>query len=453
MIIKKSKLAKTKKILPIKKTEIIAFSAEALFKAKIKVIGIGGGGGSIVSEIGKTLKKATFVVADTDIRSIKKRTGIKYFLFGQNVTHGLGTGANPDIAKQSALSEQEKIEGLFRDQDIVILIASLGGGVGSGATEIFAKMASSFGAITLGIFTLPFKFEGKTKSKIALKALKDLREILNVSITIPNEKIFKIIDQNTPITQAFSMVNKNMVNSLESLIDLIYNPGTINIDFADLRSILRGRGSMAFLNTIEESGKNRAEEIANKILINPLYANNNFSADKILFNIAGPSDMSMLEIEKISKKISDVNPKAKIIFGISKNYGSKNKVKTTLLMTGRGNEKEIADEVINEIKTQALPEKKKVIKLAIKKQKIVVQEKPLEQIKVKAEKEIAHLNTIGVLDKKLSIIQIPDKPAKKAIRRSALDIKKAEAVEEDKRLAQEQEWEIPAFLRRVKLNK
>ena len=122
-------------------------------------------------------------------------------------------------------------------------------------------------------------------------------------------------------------------------------------------------------------------------------------------------------------------------------------------MTGRGNEKEIADEVINEIKTQALPEKKKVVKLAIKKQKIVVQEKPLEQIKVKAEKEIAHLNTIGVLDKKLSIIQIPDKPAKKAIRRSALDIKKAEAVEEDKRLAQEQEWEIPAFLRRVKLNK
>jgi len=144
--------------------EISAFPAEAFFKAKIKVIGIGGGGGSIVSEIGRTLKKATFVVADTDIRSIKKRAGIKYFLFGQDVTHGLGTGADPEIAKKAALSEREKIEGLFRDQDIVILIASLGGGIGSGATEIFAKMASSFGAITLGIFTLPFKFEGKTKT-------------------------------------------------------------------------------------------------------------------------------------------------------------------------------------------------------------------------------------------------------------------------------------------------
>jgi cell division protein FtsZ len=455
-----SKISKIEKSNP----ETSAFSAEEFFKAKIKVIGIGGGGGSIVSEIGRTLKKATFVVADTDIRSIKKRAGIKYFLFGQDVTHGLGTGANPEIAKQAALSEQDKIEGLFKDQDIVILIVSLGGGVGSGATEVFAKMASSFGAITLGIFTLPFKFEGKTKTKIALKALKELREMLNVSLTIPNENIFKIIDQNTPITQAFSMVNKNMVNSLESLIDLIYSPGMINIDFADLRAILRGKGSVAFLNTIQESGKNRAQQVAEKILINPIYKNNNFQVDKILFNISGPKDMSMFEVEKISNKISNVNSKSKIIFGISKNNDSNNKIKTTLLMTGSLNERELVKEIeesvkVNEILTKEAKEEKVLSQEKItEKLKEIKKENKTKNKKIKLSpsfvlpilKKEGELDTAGILDKKLNIVQIPDKPAKKAIRRSALDIKKAEAVEQDKRLAQEQEWEIPAFLRRVK---
>lgn len=425
----KNKIQKNKNIKKIE-TKISAFPAEAFFKTKIKVIGIGGGGGSIVSEIGKTLKKATFVVADTDVRSIHKKSGIRYFLFGQDVTHGLGTGADPEVAKRAALQDQEKIAGIFKDQDIVILIASLGGGVGSGATEIFAKTAASFGAITLGIFTLPFKFEGKTKSKIALKSLKDLRNILNVSITIPNEKIFKIIDQNTPITQAFSLVNKNMVSSLESLIDLIYNPGMINIDFADLRSILRGIGNVAFLNTVYGAGKNRAEDVANKILTNPLYSNNNFIADKILFNISGSSDISMFEIEKISRKISDVNPKAKIIFGISKNSNLKNKLKTTLLMTGYPFEKEL--EPVLEKAKEPIVQKKLVVE---------------NKIKIDEKKNAVSAES---LDKKLSIIQVLDKPAKKAIRRSALDIKEAQEQEQNKRLEQEQEWEIPTFLRKIK---
>src|SRR3989344_2703681 len=221
--------------------------ATSFFKAKIKVIGIGGGGGSIVSEIGRSLHKATFVVADTDTRAFKKRSGIKNFLFGQELTHGLGTGVNPQLGKQAALSEKERIAEFFNDQDIIIFIASLGGGLGSGATQVFAEAAKDFNGITMGIFTLPFKFEGKNKYKIAVKALRDLRKVLNVSITIPNERIFKIIEANTAITDAFSIVNKNLIESLESLIDLIYSPGIINIDFADLRAILSGKGNLAFL--------------------------------------------------------------------------------------------------------------------------------------------------------------------------------------------------------------
>src|SRR3989344_2884408 len=301
--------------------------AQSFFKAKIKVIGIGGGGSSIVSEIGKSLHKAAFLVTDSDVRAKKKKPGIKRFLFGQNLTHGLGTGTNPELGRQAAEQKKEKIASFFHDQDIVILIASLGGGFGSGAAQVFADVARDFNGITFGIFTLPFKFEGKNKHAIALKSLKKLKNSLNVSLTISNEKIFNVIDNNVAITQAFSMVNKN-------LIDLIYNPGIINIDFADLRAILKTRGSLAFLNTAEGSGKDRANQVVEKILHNPLYQHTNFTAQKILFNIAGGQNLSLVEVNAISRAISDRNQNAKIIFGISKNPKLKNKIKATLLMTG-----------------------------------------------------------------------------------------------------------------------
>ena len=159
------------------KPAVTEFPAEALFKARIKVIGIGGGGGSIVSEIGRSLEKAHFVVADTDIRALKKKSGIKYFWFGEEQTHGLGTGVNVDLARQAAEGAREKISANFKDQDIVIFIASLGGGLGSGATQVFAEAAREFGGITFGIFTMPFKFEGKNKLRIAQNALKSLRKV------------------------------------------------------------------------------------------------------------------------------------------------------------------------------------------------------------------------------------------------------------------------------------
>ena len=433
-VIKKIAKKTVKKRKVIKKESLPVFSAETLFRAKIKVVGIGGGGGSIVSEIGRSLNKATFVIADTDIRALKKKAGIKYFWFGKEFTHGLGTGVNPEIALKAAESEKEKISDLFRDQDIVILIASLGGGLGSGATKVFAEAAKSFGGITLGIFTLPFKFEGKNKSKIAQKALKELKSSLNVSITIPNERIFKIIDSNTSITEAFSTVNKNLIESLESLIDLIYNPGLINIDFADLRTILSGNGNFAFLNTVQASGKDRVQETIEKILVNPLYQNNHFVAEKILFNISGGTNLNMFEVEKISKSISELNPRAKIIFGISKNIKAKNKIKTTILTTG-------PSKIIEPVKKEIYPEKVvKVIK------KVKNKPKPIKNLIPTFNKE----QVSDFASSKLIITEPANIKIKKNIRRNALEIRKAEDLEQDKRLLQEEEWEVPAFLRRVK---
>lgn len=470
-----AKIEKHKKIAVPKKspekTEIkteakeqAQFSAQAFFKARIKVVGVGGGGGSIVSEIGRSLGKATFVVADTDIRALKKSSGIKYFWFGEELTRGLGTGVNVDVAKQAAEEAKEKISDNFKNQDIIIFIASLGGGLGSGATQVFAEEAKKYGAITFGIFTMPFKFEGKNKARIAQNALKSLRQSLNVSLTIPNEKIFKIIDESTPITTAFSVVNKSLIYSLESLIDLIYSPGIINIDFADLRTILKGRGNLAFLNTIEESGKNRADKICERVFVNPLLQNSSFDAEKILFNITGSENLSMFEVEKISSHIAKLSPRAKIIFGISKSSKLKNKIKTTILMTGGGIDREMLK---SEVSTREEPVKpKKNIKLPRPKKQ--GPQKPSQKLQdekpgVKEEKKQQPVPfappfeapvASGAIDaKKMKVVETEISSAKKAIRRSGLEIKKAEEQEEKKRIAQEKEWEIPAFLRKVKFNK
>jgi len=464
----KAKLEKPEKIEQIEQKlpekQNFVFSPEALFKAKIKVVGIGGGGGSIVAEIGRSLQKATFLIADTDIRALKKRSAIKHLWFGENLTHGLGTGVNLDLAQQAAQESKEKFKDIFAGQDIVIFIASLGGGLGSGATQTFIDAAKEFGGITLGIFTLPFKFEGKNKSKIAQTALKSLRQSLNVSLVIPNEKIFKIIDANTPITEAFSMVNKSLIGSLESLIDLIYNPGIINIDFADLKTILRGKGNQAFLNTIEESGKDRAEKTCEKVFSNPLLQNYGFTAENILFNIVGAENLSMFEVEKISRHISELNPKAKIIFGISKNPKLKGKIKTTILMTGPsfkdGEVKEVTVPTENlkiELKNKEQKGKAKITKAKSKK----VQNKETKDKKsagkatdgsfVPAFEEA--LSTVAILpEKRLNIIDtsLPSDLNKRTIRRSGLEVKKAQDQEEKKKQDQEKEWEIPAFLRRVK---
>jgi cell division protein FtsZ len=431
---------------------------KSFFKAKIKVIGLGGGGSSIVSEIGKSLNKATFLTADTDIRSARKKGAIKKVIFGHSLTHGLGTGANAELGRQAAEQEKEKIASFFQDQDIVILIASLGGGFGSGAAQVFADAARDFNGITFGIFTLPFKFEGKNKHAAAAKALRGLRRSLNVSLTISNEKIFKIIDSNVSISEAFSMVNKKLIDLLDSLIDLIYNPGIINIDFADLRAILKSKGNTAFLNTAEAAGKNRADQVIEKILHNPLYQTSPFKTEKILFNIAGGENVSLIEVDKISRAISDAHADAKIIFGISKNSKLKNKIKTTLLMTGPGPQGPVPEE-----KPVVPMEVKKTAASAVK-PAAVKKKAPKAVVKKKAKPKkssfgqvVAPVFSHNVFQNQPVEAQDPApssavKPAgseveKKPLRRNALEIREAQKVEEDKQSLQEKEWEIPAFLR------
>lgn len=450
----------------LKKKPRASFLQGPIHRTKIRIVGIGGGGSSIVSEIAQRIaplgkEKISFFVANTDLRALKKTsTKAHRFYFGKEITSGLGTGMNPELGEIAAQKEKEKISKILKNQDLVILVSSLGGGVGSGATPIFAKISKKLGNLTYGIFTLPFRFEGEKKIEIAERTLRSLRRYLNTLTIIPNERIFQIIDKKTPLTSALSIINKNLTKSLEGLLEMIYQPGLINIDFADFKTILGRRGKIAYLNTVEVKGENRVQKAVEELISSPLYPYQISGAKGILFNISGEENLKLSEVGQISQTIWKlVKGKAKIIFGISRNKELRDKIKITLLATGCRSRISFLKPRSRKI---SLPEKKRV-----KRKKITKEEaKKKIKIKVKIRKKRSVARKKKRKNKKTKIRIKPKVPnltkEKKEtkdkteeegktlpkIRRNALQIKEDLKEEEEKILAEEKKWEIPAFLRR-----
>ena len=453
------KIKKAQKNLPEKA------ESERVKRTKIRVIGIGGGGGSIVSEIASRVKEASFLVANTDTKALKgaSRKAIR-FQFGENLTQGLGTGMDSELAEIAAQNEKERIKKILEGQDLLIIVACLGGGVGSGATPVFAKISKSLRNLTYGIFTLPFKFEGEKKMEIARNYLEKARGYFNAFSVLPNERIFQIIDKKTPLKQALSAINKSLAESLGGLIETIYQPGLINIDFADLKTILEGRGRLAYLNTVKvRKNANSTQEAIEKVLNNPLYPYSVRGAKGVLLNIAGERDLGLSEVSQISKTIHDLlNKEAKIIFGISQGKQYSDIIKTTLLATGcatkifpkkRKSKKKKRPRGKKIIEKAPLPEKKpqpsspkaKIVKKAKK-------TKPKKlKIKIKKEAKKSEISQPKVEKNKEEKVRLQPtrSPAMKEIhRKNALQIKKeAEEAEQDL-LEKEKLWETPAFLRR-----
>ena len=504
------KRAKQKKVVKIKKTKIPKVASDntihpirdykskkkaqstqisnGVHRTKIRVIGIGGGGGSIISEIIPRIKKADFVVANTDSRALKAVKKAKRFQFGQSLTRGLGTGMNVEVGEMAAQNDKEKIKKLFEGQDLCIIIACLGGGAGSGAAPIFGKIARGVGCLTYGIFTLPFEFEGEKKMEIAKESLEKIRPHLNAYSVIPNERIFQIIDKNTPLKNALSVINKRLAETLEGLIEMIYLPGLINIDFADLKTILSGRGRLAYLNTteIEESNK---DEAAKKVISTPLYPYTIKGARGILYNISGGKEIQLLEVSQISKIVSDsVNKNAKIIFGINQSPKYKDKIKITLLAVSCGFKGFLAKPGKEEKpsfpfrrrrpsvkipeaqvktkppilkKTKLLKKKPKVKQVPEpKKKRALIKKKKLSRREVlKSQKALFPKKPkikIQLRKKEIKPLQPKEKQVKsqlipgEKIRRNGLQLKKVIEQEEQEILEQEKVWETPAILRRKK---
>jgi len=455
-----------KKIIkkPVKKIQKsvpeIEKNSDQVKKTKIRVVSIGGGGGNIISELSQMVKKTTFYAANTDLKELREVSRrVERFSFGQSLTHGLGTGMNSELGETAALNEKERIKKLLQGQDLVILVGCLGGGTASGAAHVFAKISRDLGNLTYGIFTLPFKFEGERKMEIAKNALEKIKTKVNALSIIPNERIFQIINKATPLKQALSAINKNLSESLEGLIEIIYEPGLINIDFADLRAVLEGQGRLAYLNTVEVQRKEGSVEKAiEKVLNSPLYPYKIKGAKAVLFDIGGEKGLSLEEVSKISKTISEeANREAKIIFGISQGKKYSDRIRTTLLATGCG------AKVFSSGKTRKVHKKKEVPKVEEKKPvkkrrkakkprktprnrkiKIEINKKPNEEIKAessepKKEAVLASfsLNKAELLSNK--------------IRKNALQIKKEVEEEEAKMIEEEKIWETPAFLRQNKI--
>jgi len=456
----------TKKLLLPSRIEEPKIETDGVKKTKIRVIGIGGGGNSIVSEIAPRIEKATFVVANTHLRALKEVSRkVGRFPFGQSLTHGLGTGMNPELGEMAAQNDREKIKKLLKGQDLVILIACLGGGTSSGATPIFAKISRALGCLTYGIFTLPFKFEGEKKMEIAKNSLEKIKPKLNAISVIPNERIFQIIDKATPLNKALSAINKALAESLKGLLEVIYQPGLINIDFSDLRTILEGRGRLAYLNTAEVEKKEGLKRAIERALNSPLYPYSIQGAKGVLFNIAGEKNLNLEEVSQISKTISElVNPEAKIIFGISQSKKYQNLIKTTLLATGlstkifpprpkkRRLKKRLrpVPKMIEKPQVKIKPAKK-LKKSKPKKLKLGASGLPRPKAKVEVSKAPEEVAQPKIESYKGASTQVEEGGGRVGVqRKNALQIKK-EAEEAEKEILEKEEfWAIPAFLRRKK---
>ncbi|PIS39211.1 MAG: hypothetical protein COT33_03210 [Candidatus Nealsonbacteria bacterium CG08_land_8_20_14_0_20_38_20] len=402
-------------------------NSEKIKRIRVKVIGIGGGGGSIVSEIALQLKKTIFLVANTDNSALKRISNkVKLFQFGQNVTSGLGTGMKPEIGEMAAENERERIKKELKEIDLCIFVATLGGGTGSGAAPVFAKLSKNLGNLNYGIFTLPFDFEGKKKMEIAKAALEKLNPNLHAFSIIPNERIFQTIDRGTPLKIALSQINKILVQGLGGLIEIIYEPGLINIDFADVKTIFKSGRKLAFLNSIAARGENRVKEAIENVLNSPLYPYNIQGARGILFNITGDRNLGLSEVEQLSKNIFELGERgAKIIFGISEEKEIKNEIKITLLALGCKS---------NFFPEETLPDTPRP-KAKNKTRNPAAKNKLLKKVNVEEVEEVE------------KIVKKTD-PENLQIRKNALQIKKELEAAEQELLEQEKFWETPAFLRK-----
>ena len=304
--------------------------------ARIKVIGVGGSGKNAVNHmITSKVKGVDFISINTDAQDLHHSLAKKRIHIGKNLTRGLGTGMNPEMGKRAVEETKEDVQEALKGADMVFVACGLGGGTGSGASPVVARTAKELGALTVAVVTKPFFFEGQQRSKISDTALEELRKEVDAIIVIPNDRLLSTIDKNTTVKNAFSMCDEVLRQAVEGISDLITTPGLINIDFADIRTVMESAGS-ALMGIGSASGENRAIEAAKMAINSPLLDVSITGAKGVLFSIAGGEDLTMFEIQDAAKVITEsVDPNAKVIFGtVRDDKLKKNEVKITVIAAG-----------------------------------------------------------------------------------------------------------------------
>lgn len=306
--------------------------------AKIKVVGVGGGGGNIISRmIESKIQGVEFIAINADSQDLHHCLAPQKLLIGKNLTKGLGAGMNPDIGRQAAEENRDEIHEVLKGADLVFVTCGLGGGVGTGASPIVAEAARDLGALTVGVVTKPFSFEGSQRMRLGMDGLNRLQEKVDTLITIPNDKLLQTIDRNTSLMDAFKVVDDVLRQAVQGISDIIVTPGLVNVDFADLKAVMTDAGS-ALMGIGRASGDDRAVVAAKMAINSPLLEVSIDGAKGVIFNVAGGDDLTMMEINEAAKVITDsIDPNAKVIFGaVTDKQLKKGEIKITVIAAGFG---------------------------------------------------------------------------------------------------------------------
>jgi len=321
--------------------------------AKIKVIGIGGGGCNAIGSMinGNQIKGVEFLAINTDAQALLSNPAQTKIQIGDILTRGLGAGGNPDIGKQAAEESREKIKDYLRDSDMVFLTCGEGGGTGTGAIPVIAEIAKEVGALTVAVVTKPFRFEGTRRMVTAEEGITNLKDKVDTLIVIPNQRLLEVIDRKMTLLDAFRVADSVLTQGVQGISDLITMPGLINVDFADVRSIMTDAGS-ALMGIGTGVGENRASTAARTAISSPLLEISVEGAKGVLFNITGGTDLAMSEVDEAAKLIAAaVDPDANIIFGATIDESMVDQVKITVIATGFDETKRKLQELSNRVPT------------------------------------------------------------------------------------------------------
>lgn len=308
--------------------------------AVIKVVGIGGGGGNAVKHMIENLVEGVdFICANTDAQALSDIESKTVLQLGGEITKGLGAGANPDIGRAAALEDRDRIAESLQGADMVFITAGMGGGTGTGGAPVVAEVAREMGILTVAVVTRPFPFEGKKRMKIAVEGVRELQQHVDSLITIPNEKLLEVLGKNTSLLHAFREANDVLLGAVQGIADLIIRPGMINVDFADVRTVMSEMG-MAMMGTGRASGENRAREAAERAINSPLLDDIDLQGARgILVNITAGLDLSLGEFSEVGDTIEEfASEDATVVVGTVIDPEMTDELKVTVVATGLGSE-------------------------------------------------------------------------------------------------------------------
>lgn len=306
--------------------------------AKIRVVGVGGGGNNSIDHmVAHKVNGVDFVAVNTDVQALKRSAADEKLQIGTKLTKGLGSGGNPEMGRKSAEESREDLKEILTGSDMVFVTAGMGGGTGTGAAPIVANVAKEMGALTVGVVTRPFGFEGRRRAQQAEFGIDELKEQVDALITIPNDKLLQIIDNRTPMTDAFAIVNDVLHQGIQSITDLISTPALINLDFNDVKSVMKDAGS-ALMGIGVAKGENRAVDAATAAISSPLLESSIDGAQGVILNITGCNNLSLFEVNEAAKIVEAAADKeANIIFGAAIDPSLEDEVRVIVIATGFDN--------------------------------------------------------------------------------------------------------------------